>query len=406
MGSKRFSLAAVLWSLLGGLIAFVIGEILLNNLQGVWPEYVVMGLYFGIGALLIGAMVLVSQIISPQLIGYRWKKKYMKTSLAFFIPVTFVMVGLCGAIAQGLYGFEVSSNKEIKDIMIAIDTSGSMNETDPNGERFKAVSHLVEGLESNMRVAVVTFNDNPKLVFDFKTLQNSTEKAEVQKAISEISNIGEGTTEVKKVIDYSYELINAEQNTGRGASLIFISDGEPTDNSQNDIPLLVENYVANHIPIYTISMMYGQHAGEEYLEQLAVNTGGKYLSTSDTTMIKGAFDKIRYYQGSRSLVGERMGTARNMWTYSLGRILLLVTIGGMLALGLGILFDNKYLAKAFIIGSIIGGCIGGIWLEVLLKNGGSPIWARGIYLLSLSLCLSLFTFVVTFKDSYHGTLKA
>ena len=93
MGTKRFSGLAMLFSLIGAGIAYLLGEIVLGlgiNL----PDYLKIGLYFGIAAMCISAMILVSQKISPQLIGYRWKNQYFKTSLKLFIPTTLLMVGI------------------------------------------------------------------------------------------------------------------------------------------------------------------------------------------------------------------------------------------------------------------------------------------------------------------------
>ena len=179
MGSKRFSISAVMLSIIGGLLAFLIGEMIIKFGEE-WPAYLRAGVYFGIGAMFIGAMILLSQWLSPQLIGYRWKEQYFKTSLKLFIPTTLLMLGLCGGLFQFLYGMNISKEKAYKDIVIAIDTSGSMDQSDPTGERFNATSSLIDNLEGNRRVAFMTFADEPVLQFDFMEATTKQQKEAVE----------------------------------------------------------------------------------------------------------------------------------------------------------------------------------------------------------------------------------
>lgn len=406
MGNRRFSLLTVIFSLLGGVVSFLLGEVLLANLEGSLPAYVIMGIYFGLAALIIGSFILMAQYIMPNLVGQRWKQKYFKTSLAFLVPSTLLMVGLCSGILQGLYGFEMSKSTGVKDIIFAIDTSGSMNDTDPSGERFDAVNQMIDNLDNKMQIAMITFNDEPSLVFDFMPLGNNEQREKVKQAISNIPLEGQGTTEVRAATEYAYELLQDRSDTNRKASLIFVSDGNPTDNSGSNIPSLVENYVNSNISIYTVGMMYSAEESEAYLEEMASLTNGQHVSTSDTSMIKGAYDKIRCYQGDRNLLDVRYGESETKWTYAVGRVLMISVIGIVLAIGIGIIFDNRFLVKGMIVGAIIGSLIGGSLLELCIGAGIEPTWARLIYMLLFSICLPMFTFSVLFKESYHGTLQA
>ena len=165
-----------------------------------WPAYLRIGLYFGIGAMFIGAMMLLSQWLSPKLIGYRWKQQYFKTSLKLFIPTTLVMLGLCGGLFQFLYGVNINKEKSYKDIVIAIDTSGSMNQSDPTGERFRATSSLIDNLEGNRRIAFMTFADTPVLAFDFMEATTQEQKESVKDKIINYQQEDNGQTDRKSVV--------------------------------------------------------------------------------------------------------------------------------------------------------------------------------------------------------------
>lgn len=404
MGSKRFSITAVVLSVIGGLLAFLVGELLLHFGEE-WPAYLRMGLYFGVGAMFIAALLLISQWLSPQLIGYRWKQQYFKTSLKLFIPVTLLMLGLSGGLFQFLYGMNVNKEKAFKDIVIAIDTSGSMEQSDPNGERFKATSSLIDNLEGNRRIAFMTFDDSPILQFDFMEATTKEQKEVVKAKIASYQQNDDGQTGVRDMINEAYELIQNNSKNHSG-SLIMISDGAPSDDSASNIPGLVSSYVQNNIPIYTIGMMYGDNSAEQYLIDIANLTGGQHYSTSDTTMIAGAFGQIRYDEGKRELMTERSDEKAEVALYMVLRVGFLTILAFLMALALGIMFDNRFLAKGLMIGGTLGGLIGGIVVEMLFKQGTTPYMVRLGYWLMFGLCLATFTGLITFKDSYHGTREA
>ena len=401
MGSKRFSLAALLLSLVGGILAFFAGELILY-IGREWPAFVKLGVYFGVGAMLIAAMVLISQALSPQLIGYRWMEQYFKTSLKLYIPTTLLMIGFVGGLFQFLYDMDINHNKIYKDIIIAIDTSGSMDRTDPQGERFKATSYLIDQLEGNRRVALMTFDDTAKLQIDFTEVKTTKQKEALKAEIDGLNLGAEGSTEVKAMINEAYNLISSQANS-RSASLIMISDGNPTDDSEKDIAGLVSAYVADQIPISTIGMMYSDPSQEQYLIDIAALTGGQHFSTSNTGMLKNAFEQIKYENELRELVEARIGDKADSTLYAVLRIAFLGAIGLLIALGIGIMFDNRFLAKGLMIGGSIGALIGGASMEVLFKEETTGWLIRGGYWVVFGICLLAFTGVVTFKDSYHGT---
>ena len=78
----------------------------------------------------------------------------------------------------------------------------------------------------------------------------------------------------------------------------------------------------------------------------------------------------------------------------------------LIALAIGIMFDNKFLVKGMLIGSLIGGLIGSIVMEKMMAGDGIIALARLSYWLLLGIGLMTFTWCINFKDSYHGTRHA
>ncbi|MBE6022626.1 MAG: VWA domain-containing protein [Cellulosilyticum sp.] len=400
MGAKRFSGLAVLFCIIGAGIAFLLGELILH--LGL-ADYLKVGIYFGVGAMMIGIMIVASQKVSPQLIGYRWKEQYFKTSLKLWIPSTLVLVGIIAGLFQVVYGLKINEPKTIQDIVIAVDRSSSMDTTDPNGERFRAISSFIDHLKGTKRVAMMTFNEEPTLALDFTEVTTKEEKEAFKTKISALAIQNDGQTGISKVMEESYQLI---ENTGRGASLILISDGAPTDDSAYNIPKLVQDYVAHDIPVYTIGMMYTDPSAEAYLQEIAQLTDGVYYSTSDTTMLNEVFSMIQYDEQKGTIITPRTGAYIESSLHKVLRVVFLIGIALLMALGLGIMFDNKYLVKGMLIGALISGGISGLLAENLFTNGLSSPIVRLVYWFFIGVGLMSFTWCITFKESYHGTRAA
>ena len=398
MGTRRFSGIAVLFSIIGAILACAVGEGILTLGEN-WSDFLRVGLYFGIGAMCFCIMIIASQRVSPQLIGYRWKEMYFKTSLKLFVPVTLVMIGLTAGIFQVIYGLEINKPKTIDNIVIAVDRSSSMDATDPEAERFKAISQFIDNLKGDKKVALMTFNENASLALEFTSVQSKEEKEAFKTQIQNLNIKNDGQTGIANVIHEAYRLIEGEN---KGASLILISDGAPTDGSDADIAGLVSEYVNENIPIYTIGMMYTDPSAETYLQEIATLTGGTYYSTSDTTMLNEVFGKIRYNEEKGTIITARTGAYAGSSLHKVLRVLFLLIIALLLALALGIMFDNKYLVKGMLIGAFIGGLAGSLLAEKLFINGWMGILVRLTYWLCLGVSLMSFTWAVTFKEHYHG----
>ncbi|MEE1072816.1 MAG: vWA domain-containing protein [Cellulosilyticum sp.] len=401
MGTKRFSGLAILFSIIGSGLAYLAGEIIIN--QGNLSDYLKVGLYFGLGAMLLTIMVFVSQKISPQLVGYRWKEQYFKTSLKLFIPTTLLMVGISAGLFQVLYGLKINEPSTIQDIVIAIDRSGSMEVTDPEAKRFTAMNGFIDQLKGNKRVALITFNEEANLAIDFTTVSNKKEKENFKVQVANLDIQNDGTTGIQNVIDEAYSQI---EKSGRNASLILISDGEPTDQSDTDIAGLVKEYVNHNIPIYTIGMMNTESLSGNYLQSIAALTGGTYYSISDTAILDEVFGSIQYDAEKGTIISPRTGAYIESRLHQGLRVVFLTIISVLIALALGIMFDNKYLVKGMIIGGLIGGMVASLLAEYFFTRGISAALVRLIYWFFVGIGLMSFTWCITFKNQYHGTKTA
>lgn len=197
------------------------------------------------------------------------------------------------------------------DIVLTIDSSGSMYSNDPNDLRKQESIDFINKLEGENRAAVVDFDSYAKvyqgLTTDKDLLQSAINKVNssggtnisrgLRAAIDELDPSKEAQTDVdydkyttyddgeenqnnddlKKIKDIDYiknlstieEISNQIDPSGRNKFIMLLTDGESTiDHS------LIEEVKAKNIKVYTIGL--GSGIDSEALENISTETGGKY----------------------------------------------------------------------------------------------------------------------------------
>ncbi|MBA9083581.1 hypothetical protein FHR92_000024 [Fontibacillus solani] len=390
---RKINWLLVLFSLIGGAVGSVIGELLLAQLFESLPGFVVVGLYFGILALSIGLFCLIAEMISPRLNGASWRQRYVGTSWKLLVPVTLVMLLLAGTALEFLYELNVGRARSVKDIVLIIDNSGSMQETDPDDRRYEAAKSLVAQMDSSKQVAVIMFNDQPELIQPFVRVRDQGVKNEVYAAIDALESTNSGT-DIGEALQSSMEQIK-EQPGSRGAMAILLSDGVSAVNTAEVLADYQDRGVAVNTIGLGLSSPGGNIEGATLLKEIAALTGGQYYDEADASNLTFVFQKIYDNLDKRTLVTERTGTMENSTYYMLLRIIFVLGLGALLGLSLGMMFDNRHLAKSFTIGGAVSGLLAGLMLEFGLSG-----WSVGDAMIRLLACLvlaavmTMFTLVV------------
>ncbi|MDQ0087819.1 uncharacterized protein YegL [Paenibacillus anaericanus] len=387
----------LLFSLIGGGVGFAFGEILLNEYSDRMPTVLLIGCYFGLLAFCIGVACLLAEMISPKLNGSSWRQRYMGTSWKMLVPVTLVLLLLVGTALEFVYELNIGGRKAIKDIVLIIDNSGSMQETDPDNARYEAAKTLINSMDSDKEAAIILFDDMPKLLQPFVRLKNQSIKDDV---ISQLDNIEStnGGTNISLALDEAMEQIRKE-GSNRGAMAILLSDGVSEVNTEQALA----DYVSRGTIVNTIGLGLTNQQSSGLLQDIANRTGGRYYDVTDSANVSMVFQQIYDNIDDRTLITERTGTTENSSYYMVLRIISLLLIGAAMGLSLGLLFDNRYLARSFSAGGAVAGLIAGLVLEFGLS--GSAFQDGVIRLLAcliLAAVITLFTLVVPMKDKGTG----
>lgn len=376
-------------------MGFAIGEFVLGMLSEGWPRFVVVGLYFGIIALCIGLACLIAELLSPRLNGASWRQRYTDLSWKLLVPATLALLFVVGGLVQLLYGLQFGGAKPVKDIVLAIDNSGSMLETDPDNERYAAAKQLIGNMESDNRVAVVVFNDTAELLQPFVSVGTQTEKNQVNAAIDALEPTN-GGTDFSMALAESMATIKSKENGGRGTMVILLSDGF----SESSIEQQIADYREQQIAVNTVGLSVVDARGAALLQNIADSTGGSYYDVTEANGISLVFQNIYDKLDKQTLLTERTGKAADSGFYTLLRLLSLAIIGAAIGVSLGLLFDNRHLAVSFGAGGIVGGLLAGFILDFGLSGDQlSDAFSRLAAVLVLAAIIGLFTLVVPIRDN-------
>jgi Ca-activated chloride channel family protein len=385
-------------SVVGGIIGFIIGEIMLDRWEGAMHETLLTGLYFGQFALVVGLCCLVAEVVSPQLNGRSWRLRYARDGWKLLLPSTLLLLFVAGVLFQFIYGLQLGNRDKPQDYVLLIDMSESMKSTDPEKQSLQAAQALIRKMDDSKRVAVFTFNEQPRQVYPMTRLKDAGAREQIAE---KLNTVGEpvGRTDIGRALTVAMEHMEKERLPDRKAAVILISDGF----SEVDTAKVLTPYRLQQTQVHTVGINSSEQEGIRLLQSIAAETGGAFYDVKRAEGVTGAFDQI-YENGQRwHLMNERAGDAASDGYHGLLRVALILLIGALLGLSLGAVFDNRYLAKSFAIGGAVAGLIAGILLETGLQARTEPFIVRGFADTVLALVLSFSTVIAAVDDPGAGS---
>ncbi|MFD0958437.1 vWA domain-containing protein [Paenibacillus chungangensis] len=387
---RKVNMLLLAFGLLGAAVGAVLGEALMLALPESWPSYAAVGLYFGLLALCIGLGCLIAELMAPRLNGHSWRQRYADWSWKLLLPATFVLLFAVGALLQFVFGLDFGGTKRVKDIVLVIDNSGSMSETDPDGERYAAAKGLIAKMEKDKRVALISFTDTAQLLQPFISVGTKEGKETVYAVMDGIEPTDEGTN-FSEALGEAVGIIDARDDQHRGSMIILLSDGF----SESSIAEQLNQLQSRGIAAHAIGLKVGYSGGIALLEEIAESTGGRYYDVAQSDGLAAAFQNIYMTIDNRMLHSLNAGAPEEHDIYKMLRILSYVIIGAAIGLSLGLLFDNRYLALSFGIGGVAGGLLAGLIMHAGLSGGAlQDGLTRVAAALAMTAVIALFTLVV------------
>lgn len=196
-------------------------------------------------------------------------------ALAFLVIIA--IVSWSGALAQS----EQQNVTPGLDVVIVLDQSGSMRNTDPTNRRIESIRYIIDYLyfdntlvepERTNRVAVIEFGDDAQVLLPFTELKNSEIADEAKSSIvAKVLSSTDGETDVQAALEQTRQLLPAEldstvvENGGlRKRMLIVVTDGQP-------------QFFCNNSPTPSFRTMFDKCIKPVYLDNGLVATTPMYV---------------------------------------------------------------------------------------------------------------------------------
>ena len=188
------------------------------------------------------------------------------------------------------------------DVVLVMDSSGSMKKTDPLSLRIPAAKMFISLLDANDRAALISFSDRSYPVSYLAPLDSEGNKAALLTAADRITSRGLYTN-LYEALKGGLDVLSMGGKTERPGIIILMSDGMmDTGDADEDRRLTgrIENELAralmdNHIRVFTIAFTEQSDTG--LLRKISKRTGGFFnlaLTDKDFHMIFASiFENIK-----------------------------------------------------------------------------------------------------------------
>lgn len=182
--------------------------------------------------------------------------------------------------------------KKQADIVILIDTSGSMRDEDKIGQAKEAARIFLEDQAGKNNVGLVRFSSDVEVLVPLGAMESN--RAEILDAIDRLE--ARGNTSLYDAVLASVEKLRNTSDPERIQAIVLLSDGQDTSSqrSLNDVVRLLQEVRNSRTPVLVIPVAYGSDADINALNAIARASDTK-VQSGDAKTIKGLLDVIGSY---------------------------------------------------------------------------------------------------------------
>ncbi len=207
-----------------------------------------------------------------------------------FLPIIFACISLAASPSYG-------ETKENTDVMLVIDSSGSMKKTDPMTLRVPAAKLFISLLSKGDRAGVISFSGKANALISLTRIGDEGENESLLKAVEQINSRGLYTNLYDALAKGLDSVLNDGRTYGK-KTIILMSDGRmDLGNTEKDAKLLdrlkgelIEELKKNDVKVFTIA--FTKASDTELLSEIARKTGGLYSLAENSGELRLVFSNI------------------------------------------------------------------------------------------------------------------
>ncbi len=176
------------------------------------------------------------------------------------------------------------------DLVVVVNTSGSMAENDRIGYARQGLDLLVDQMQEGDRLALVRYSSGVQVL---SGLGEST-PAELHQMIAGLR--ADGSTNFYGGLETGFQIAEAARDPERQSRVILLSDGQPTagDTNESSIVNMADGYIGEAIGLTTIGV--GRDFNVGLMRGLAERGAGNFYFLEDASAIAEVFtDELDYF---------------------------------------------------------------------------------------------------------------
>lgn len=183
------------------------------------------------------------------------------------------------------------------NVVLLMDSSGSMKQTDPQSLRKPAAKLFVSLLDDTDRASIVSFSDDGYPIAKLIDTNSDRHLNQLYSAIDKITSRGVHTN-IHKAVSVATQLLQSDPDTARRKLIVLMSDGrmdigdESRSREQSELLLgtLLPKLNAADIQLHTIA--FTESSDKELLADIAGLTGGEFYVAATDKDLHDTFAKI------------------------------------------------------------------------------------------------------------------
>lgn len=208
----------------------------------------------------------------------------------------------------------VSTDNNRFNVVVVLDSSGSMEDSDPKGYRYDAISQFTNLLaEHGNHLGGIVFSTNINAQQDPIAIESQKDKDSVTKKLASVAPLG--WTNTGEGLGQAVKMLKKSGNPDLPSVILYLSDGNTIMGSDKETKAslekkadAIEDARENNIPIYSICLNADGNADVSEMEQISKATGGvcrEVKSAKDLGEVFNAFYNLIYGTSTIELVDEK-----------------------------------------------------------------------------------------------------
>lgn len=201
-------------------------------------------------------------------------KKRVSSIFIFLAMVCSMLIPAAAAETENTNGYNV---------IIAMDSSGSLQYTDPNNYRYNAVNLFIQLLANkNNKLGCLSFADDVSNQKELASINQSSDKQSIYDALT--STKVDGWTNIGSALQAAVTDIKSNSDKDQPSVILLFSDGNTEMPTEKELKTsldakadAVQAARDNNIAIYSICLNADGKADRKEMEQVSKATGGKFV---------------------------------------------------------------------------------------------------------------------------------